>query len=153
MPSVRVSSLYLTVSLVSFGCSQEVEPSRPGAMEMAPAAGTTVDFAQVVAIFDASCAGCHNATTPQAGLTLGPSSEVPAADVRLNLVGVNAMGLPSKQLVQAGNANESFLYLKVAPMLEANVCPSGCGNPMPPPNGLPIADSDVIKAWIDQGAN
>lgn len=94
-------------------------------------------------IFNTTCAvsGCHAASSASAGLDLS------SANARANLVGVESTGVPSLFRVDPGNADDSYLVLK----LEGD--DRIAGNRMPlgrPP--LPPSQIDVIREWIDGGA-
>ena len=65
------------------------------------------------------------------------------------LVGVNAVQLPSMPLVDPGNPDNSYLMYKLTDTYQDV---GGTGDEMPP--GLTLAgnDLDPIRLWISQGA-
>ncbi len=91
-------------------------------------AQTKVDFARdVQPVFEKRCQGCHGAKAQMAGLRL---------DTRASAF--------SKSVV-AGKAEQSPLYQRVAGI--------GGGARMPMGGQLDAAEIDVLKRWIDQGAD
>ena len=101
-----------------------------GAKKLDPSAAATVAFDKVASIFQANCAGCHNATRPRSGLDL------------TSYAGTMAGGRGGKDVVAGDPDNSPILaYIK------AN------GKPAMPPNGS-LSDTDIatITAWIKAGA-
>jgi hypothetical protein len=95
-------------------------------------------------VFAPNCAtsGCHAGAAPSAGLDLSD-----AMTSYMELVGVASTGAAGRVLVVAGDAANSYLVEKLGPMPAA-------GQQMPigaPP--LPAATIDVIRTWINDGAN
>ncbi len=93
-------------------------------------------------IFNVNCTSCHNAGSPAAGLNLS------AANSLANLVNVTSSEDGTKKRVLPGNANNSYLYMKV------HGSPGISGVQMPknqPP--LSAADQASIQTWINGGAN
>lgn len=117
----------------AFGCDQveRIEQDGDGGNQnAAPRA--------VQAIFDQKCAtaGCHDATTAQAGLSLAPGAEI--------------VGKPSSQsplpLVELGNPNGSYLVVKILP-----TPPEGTERAMAlMPIGAPLTGEELalIMGWI-----
>lgn len=104
-------------------------------------------------LLDMHCAGCHGALGPYAGLTLGPRAEVSGTEVWDRLVGVPSAQLPTMSLVEPGQPEQSFLYLKMLDTHRELPCPAGCGEAMPPAGLLvPDSDLDTIERWILDGA-
>ncbi len=66
------------------------------------------------------------------------------------LVGVPSQGLPGMDLVEPGEAEASYLYLKIADLHRAA---GGDGNRMPP-TGFALTPTKValVRDWIDGGA-
>jgi hypothetical protein len=90
------------------------------------------DFARdVQPILHARCAACHGGERPQAGLSV------------LTLAGLLRGGQSGAAIVQ-GSSEQSLLIRRVA----------GLKSPVMPLNGAPLtaAEIEVLKAWIDQGA-
>jgi mono/diheme cytochrome c family protein len=94
-------------------------------------------------IFDVSCTSCHTdvGRTPSAGLNLKSGAAFG------NLVGVASSNSPGAVRVIAGNANGSYLVLK----LEG--APGIVGQRMPR-NGPFLSDAQVkmVRDWITAGA-
>ncbi len=115
----------------------------PGGGVMPPAGGSP-SFAEVQAqIFDVSCAvsGCHVGAGAPFGFDL--SSGVSYG----NTVGVASAEIPTFNRVTPGNANDSYLYMKVVDD------PRIMGDPMPFGNPLDQARIDLLRQWIEEGAN
>lgn len=124
-----------------------------------------VSFQQdVMPLFAASCnaVACHGSeTSPDAGLYLGQqgaNDAATASQVRAELVGVASTQAPAMPRVVAGDAENSFLMVKIDGDL---TCPqvtcgsNGCGQRMPRgTNASPLspAESDLIRSWIENGA-
>jgi ankyrin repeat protein len=89
-----------------------------------------VDFARdVQPIFRQNCIGCHGPTTQNNGLRLDRRSSV---------------FKPGTRRVMPGSSENSFLYHRVAG--------SDFGLQMPPTGALRPEQIQIIKAWIEQGA-
>ena len=95
--------------------------------------------AEVQAIFDANCVGCHAGANPSAGLSLDD-----AATSEMELVNVNSsLGGCNLQRVTPGEPTNSTLYDKIS---QAN---PQCGGIMPPGGPLiSAADQNTIFDWI-----
>jgi len=107
---------------------------------------------QVRPILDAKCAGCHSASSQQAGLALG-GSQLASSDVVKHLVGVPAThGMLN--LVKPGAPDQSWLYLKVSGMSQGATCGTSCNRqPMPPAGqGLTSEELAKVRQWILDGA-
>ena len=93
---------------------------------------TKVDFARDIApILTRNCVGCHGPSQQMGGLRLDRRSF--------------AMQPGTRRIVPGGSAN-SFVYLKL-------IGEGISGLPMPPAGPLRRDQIDLIKAWIDQGAD
>lgn len=96
-------------------------------------------------VFTPACAGCH---TGPAGPVLPGGLDLSSADASFaNLVGVASLQAQSLERVTPGNADQSYLVQK----LEGT---AAVGSRMP--QGGPFLDQasmDVIRLWIDGGAN
>jgi hypothetical protein len=95
-------------------------------------------------VFTPTCetAGCHRGVMPSADLDLSD-----AMTSYMELVGVESSVVAGRILVIANDAANSYLIEKLGPNPTA-------GQQMPfgrPP--LSTADIDVIRQWIDTGAN
>jgi hypothetical protein len=103
---------------------------------------TPVSFSsQVQPIFNASCVGCHGASSPAAGLNLSAGAAYAA------LVGKPSTKCASYQLVQAGAPSSSYLVFKLQ-----GSGPCFKGSQMPTGTPLPAAQIQLISNWILQGA-
>jgi len=96
---------------------------------------------QVQPIFDASCAGCHDAQSPAGGLILAAGAAYGA------LVNVASDDCPAYKLVLPGAPASSYLMFKLQ-----GSGPCYKGNRMPPGSPLPAAQITTITNWILQGA-
>lgn len=94
-------------------------------------------------IFNTSCAlsRCHAGSGAPEGLDLS------AGNARQHLVNVSSSGVPDLLLVDPGNADDSYLILK----LEGDERIVGAQMPF---NMTPLSSSEilVIREWIDDGA-
>lgn len=95
-------------------------------------------------IFSSSCAlsGCHAGSSASLGLDLS------AGNARENLVDVPSSGVPEFLRVDPGNADESYLIMK----LEGDNRIAGSRMPLGR-SPLPSSEIAVIRTWIDEGAN
>jgi ankyrin repeat protein len=101
------------------------------AIAQAPA---RVDFARdVQPILRQQCVSCHGASTHQAGLRLDRRSDAMRG-------GTNSPGV-----IHPGDGRSSFLYLKISS--------SQFGPQMPPTGPLPADQIEIIRRWIDEGAD
>lgn len=111
--------------------------------------GGEATFEDVQAIFDEKCAtvGCHSGAFPANDMSLV------AGEAFDEIVGVEPFNIAAAEMnllrVDPGNANNSFLLLKVAGPLPAEL-----GVQMPQFQ-LPLSEDEVrtIRDWIDAGAN
>lgn len=93
-----------------------------------------IDFGRDIRpIFQANCVGCHGASQQMAGFRLDERRYALP-----NRVGANGVR------IVPGNSGRSRLYEKIAG--------GGSGLQMPPTGPLGQEQIEVIKAWIDQGA-
>ncbi len=106
--------------------------------------GPTLDQIQG-AIFTPDCAtaGCHNATTQAAGLSLA-DADTSFAELVDEFSGQN--GQSNVKLVDPGNPDASYLIRKLEGAAGIT------GNRMPPGTPLPQSEIDVIRQWITDGA-
>lgn len=111
-----------------------------------PSPGVTVSFdSRILSIFNAKCGVCHNAGGPAAFLSLTSD----AAYVNLvNKPSTTTGTPPSGALVIPGNSANSVLYQRVS-----NIGLPAGDERMPLGRTLSTGDQNIIKAWIDQGAN
>jgi hypothetical protein len=124
-------------SLLTFaaGCSDDDSPTN--------GENGVVSFASdVLPIFTANCAvsGCHDASTAEQGMVLTADSAY------LKIVGVPSMEVPALQRVHPGDADSSYLVMK----LEGTAA-EGDRMPLDEP---PLTDALIqrIRTWIDEGA-
>lgn len=114
-------------------------------------------------IFNLQCTSCHVGGAPPGNLNLQ------AGTAYGQLVGVASCGRPAMQRVQAGSANDSFLFRKLAGShgglggCDVTACnpfagETGCGFQMPwtgavvSTNPLSAPELQQIEDWIDVGA-
>ncbi|MET0390062.1 MAG: hypothetical protein ABW321_29090 [Polyangiales bacterium] len=129
----------------------------PGSMDpntggtMAPETG--VFATQVRPFLDSTCAGCHSAIAPTAGVTLGGAG-VSSAEVISGLVGMKASN-GEYALVEPGAPEKSWLYLKVSGDAKTVTCSGACDRQSMPPsgNGLSTTQLDSLRQWIMAGAS
>jgi hypothetical protein len=134
----RCWPLVAVVAFVSGGCADLGDDPGSPAGPMEPPPGPTVSFAtDIQPVFDASCVGCHGAGG-NAGLDLRPGQS------HGNLVGVAATESTLNR-IEPGQPEQSWLYLKITAQQDV-------GDPMPPSGGLPQATSDLVRTWIEEGA-
>lgn len=114
--------------LVLAGCSDQGDP-----LSSVPEGGNgPVSFAaEVLPIFQANCVGCHGGASPTAGLNLTGYAEL-----------MNSTSEHSPVVV-AGDPDGSYLVKK----LEGTEEPQ-----MPPPGPLLTTQIEVIRRWIEEGA-
>ena len=86
----------------------------------------------------ASCDGCHYLSWTRANIVNA---------LQQDPVGYNSCTIANSVdfLVNASNANNSLIYLKVS-------AAAGCGGDMPAAGGLSTANRKIIRAWINNGA-
>lgn len=96
-------------------------------------------YAGVIEISQDACLGCHSAGSALGGLDL---------ETNFAAATVGVLGQYGLLIVEPGNPDGSLLYLKMT-----NTQPGGVGTDMPPGSGgLDPALTDVVKAWIEDGA-
>lgn len=103
------------------------------------------------------CAGCHSASGPEAGMSLG--GHISSKDIVAGLVNQQAVDGGQFRRVVPGKPEESWLYLKITANT-ASCTPTADGlcitGPMPPSADgkatMSSADAEVIRQWIADGA-
>jgi hypothetical protein len=95
-------------------------------------------------LFGPNCAksGCHSGSAPILGMNLEPGK------VFANTVGIAAVFQPSTQRINPGNADASA----IVQALEGTAA-SIPQMPFDSPGSIPQADIDVLRQWINSGAN
>ena len=95
------------------------------------------------------CGGCHVPNGSDGGLTLGPDAAA-AWNAIVDVPAAGAACVDKGTLVVPFDAAASIFYQKVIATSSADVC----GGPMPTQNppALPEAMRDLIRDWIDLGA-
>jgi mono/diheme cytochrome c family protein len=93
-------------------------------------------YAQVQAIFTASCTGCHAGASSSGGLSLAPPGSWS------NLVGVAAQASSGTRVVRNDSAS-SVIFKRI----------TGSGLGLMPPTGgtLSAASIETVRSWIDEG--
>jgi predicted CxxxxCH...CXXCH cytochrome family protein len=136
----------VSLLLLSFltACTNEpvdTDPVGPPPPPEAPEEGfLTGEFCLVRTVFEVSCVtGCHSAVVEGGGLDL----QTDPFNALVNRQSPNGGGT----LVAPGSAVDSFLYRKMV-----NLIAEGEGGVMPPGGTLDPYVTDLVKAWIDDGA-
>jgi hypothetical protein len=105
-------------------------------------------------ILEKTCGSCHSEASPEAAMSLG--GQISSADVVTGLVNVQSMHGGQFKRVVAGDANQSWLYLKAAGMAMTAGCTGAmCNTQVMPPTGqvtLTQTELDTIRQWIANGA-
>jgi mono/diheme cytochrome c family protein len=104
--------------------------------------GGAVTFSDVQPIFEANCSGCHMASGSPSG------HDWEGYDT---LVNVPSDELPSMDRIEPGDAQASYLFLKVT---GTHGDAGGSGEQMPAMGAEPLdqVDIDAIEQWILDGA-
>lgn len=97
--------------------------------------------ANVQPLLTNSCAGCHQGAGAANGLDLSAGKAYAA------MVGVNSKDCPTTKQVMAGQANNSYVMMKIN---GSGTC--FVGGRMPPGGALPAAQVSTISGWINAGA-
>jgi hypothetical protein len=149
-----------TFKKISLEQCREMLALRPSARKAGPApdAGVPVGnesgvFAREVRpILEARCAGCHGASGAMAGVILGGAG-VPSSEIIGDLVGTKASN-GQYNLVEAGQPDQSWLYLKASGMSATVACTGACNREKMPPSGTGLSTTELntIKQWIQSGA-
>ncbi|MEI9949062.1 MAG: hypothetical protein WDO74_08780 [Pseudomonadota bacterium] len=141
-----------------------VKPSLGNPSDCTPAPKQTGDFVtNIRPIFESDtnkCTGCHGPTGGDAKLSLGGSECVKSSDIVAALVGKPSTTGGQFKLIEAGNADKSWLYLKVTGKADTAGCTATAGgtcttDTMPRGGGgvtLTQAQQDALKKWINDGA-
>ena len=138
-------------------------PGSPPTVDCAPDVKESGDFhTKVRPLFESEsnhCASCHGPTqtSPYADLTLGGQVSSRCIVQRLKSKGSRDGGqIP---LIQAGDPEHSFLYLKPAGLADAAGCVSTnpdrpCNTATMPPSGKTMTDAElkILYDWIKAGA-
>lgn len=135
---IFIFGLLVIFIVIAFSCSNDKNPTKSDD-------NVTVDpsFAnEIQPIFNSNCAisGCHSNASKSANLSLA------SGEAYDNLVNVNSTQNSSKKRVVPGDAENSYLVIKI----EANQ--PGISK-MPPSGSLSSNQIQLIKNWINKGAN
>jgi len=105
------------------------------------------------------CTGCHGRSGASANLTLGGSDCVKSSDIVAALVSKPAVGGGQFKLIEPGNPDKSWLYLKVTGKAGTAGCTATggatCQTQTMPQGGavtLTQAEQDALRKWITDGA-
>ncbi|HEX2671212.1 MAG TPA: hypothetical protein VHM25_10100 [Polyangiaceae bacterium] len=134
-----------------------------GSTTCTPAAKESGVFVDTIRpIFESStnkCTGCHGRVGPDANMTLGGSECVKSSDIVKALVSKASIGGGQFKLIEPGNADKSWLYLKVTGKAATAGCTATGGGTcstetMPRGGGVTLtqAEQDALKKWINDGA-
>jgi hypothetical protein len=124
----------------------------------APPPPTTAD---VQAILNTSCIGCHGATNPRAGLSWINVRTVVDAGITDDTLFGECIDAPPVRIIAPGNPDGSYMILKITPgivtcagqpCLSTPPCRTGSQMPLGVPAGLPAAQIETIRRWIAAGA-
>lgn len=114
---------------------------------------TGVFAEQIRPVLDSTCAGCHGAVGPNAGLSLGGPG-ISSAEVIAGLVNAKATNR-EYDLVEPGLPERSWLFLKASGEAASATCSSGCNRESMPPAGLGFSELQLaaLAQWIQNGAS
>jgi len=93
---------------------------------------------EIQPILDNNCIGCH-------GVGGSGGLDLRSGVSHGNLVGVPSTGKPTLNLVEPGQPDQSWLYLKLTGQQDV-------GDVMPPGGSLGDAAIDLVHDWIEEGA-
>lgn len=98
--------------------------------------------ADIQSIWNAECgAACHLGSSSSGGISL--------RDGYTSMVGVASKDIPSMALVEPGDPDGSYLWLKLN---NTHLSAGGAGSIMPKSGALPSSDLAIIETWILEGA-
>jgi hypothetical protein len=105
------------------------------------------------------CSGCHGRVGAHANLTLGGSECVKSSDIVAALVNKPSSGGGQFKLIEPGQPDKSWLYLKVTDKAKTAGC-TASATAMCQTQGMPFgggvtltqAEQDALKQWILDGA-
>ena len=98
--------------------------------------------ADIQSIWNAECgAACHLGSSSSGGISL--------QDGYTSMVGVASKDIPSMALVEPGDLDGSYLWLKLN---NTHLSAGGSGGIMPKSGALPSSDLAIIETWILEGA-
>jgi hypothetical protein len=105
------------------------------------------------------CSGCHGKTGASANLTLGGSDCVKSSDIVASLVNKPSVYGGQFKLIEPGQPDKSWLYLKVTGKAATAGCVATATaecNTESMPQGVGVtltqAEQDALKQWITDGA-
>ena len=131
-PCRRAASIAVVLSAAWAAPARAQYSSAPVPVKAGAAKVEPVDYdTQVRPILSARCFGCHGPRQQQSGLRL---------DLRQNALRGGDYGV----VIVPGNASESKLIRRLLG--------SDAGLQMPPTGALPPDEIDILRAWIDSGA-
>jgi hypothetical protein len=113
---------------------------------------TGVFHTMVRPILDSSCAGCHSAMGPTAGLTLGGPG-ITSAEILKDMVGMKSTN-GQYDLIVPGDASKSWVYLKASGEVATVACTGACERGVMPPSGAGLSAEQLktLRDWIQSGA-
>ena len=127
--------LFIIAAVVFAGCGAEV-PDVPE--------GDPVSYSShLEPLVTAHCLGCHDSEDPKARLVLGPGEGYG------QLVGRRSVQVPEMVLVEPGDPDASYLWLKLQ-----HRAPEGKGMPrtLTGIKKLRSAELELYRRWIEDGA-
>jgi len=140
-----------------------VDPSLGGSTCTTPAPKQTGVFVDTIRpIFESAtnkCTGCHGPSGAEANMTLGGGDCVKSSDIVAALVNKQSIGGGQFKLIEPGNADKSWLYLKATGKAASAGCTATaggmCNTQVMPLGGnvtLTQVQQDALKKWINDGA-
>ena len=91
-------------------------------------------------IWSSECSGCHTSSS-SGGLNL--------SDGHADSVNVASVDIPGMSLIEPGNPDESYIWLKVN---NTHTAAGGSGRQMPTSASLSSSELNIIETWILEGA-
>ena len=139
MSNYKVLSIIIIIIFIFSSCADEIVESTPSILDQQNQNKVLATFSSIQSkVLNISCAvsGCHNGNTFPT-LTEG--------NAYANIV--NVIGSSGQDLIEPGDADNSYLYLKIigAPGIFGEQMPKGL---QPLEQGV----IDSIKVWINNGA-
>ena len=135
----KLPLIFLLSTIIIFSCAEHIVESTPSILDVKNENTVLARFSSIQSkVFNLSCAesGCHG------DVTFPNLSEGSAYN---NIVDV--LGSSGQNLIEPGNADESYLYLKItgAPGIFGEQMPKG---------KMPLEKEmiDSIRVWINNGA-
>jgi len=132
--------------------NRDMPQTNPGTTTPDPTQETGMFATQVRPFLDSTCAGCHSAIAPSAGMTLGGPG-ISSAEIIMGLVGAKASN-GEYNLIEPGSPQKSWVYLKASGDVATVTCTQACDRESMPPSGTGLNATQLmtLKQWIMSGA-